>query len=177
MAKPSWDEYFMSIARVVRSRSSCARRQVGAILVKNKQIISTGYNGTPRGVKNCDEGGCPRCNAPESVHPRGQYLEHLDKCFCCHSEENTILQAAFHGMKTEGATVYTTNMPCTMCAKILINAGIKCIVAGGEYPDDQVLNLIKESGIEFKMQKQEPQVILQSLPTQKAPLAQPSQEG
>jgi dCMP deaminase len=146
MQRPSWDEYFMNVAHAVKARADCTRRQVGAILVKGKQIISTGYNGTPRGLKNCSEGGCERCNSDESQHPRGK---DLDKCACSHAEENTIVQAALHGMSTDGATLYTTDSPCTICAKMIINAGIKKIVAGGEYPDDLGTELLKEAGIEL----------------------------
>lgn len=150
MARPSWDEYFMDVAHSVKERADCIRRQVGAILVKDKQIISTGYNGTPRGIKNCSEGGCERCQADENEHPRGK---DLDKCVCSHAEENTIVQAALHGMATEGATLYTTNSPCTICCKMIINAGIKRIVLGGDYPDELGLKLLKEAGVELVSMK------------------------
>jgi len=144
--KPTWDEYFMNVSHAVKARADCKRRQVGAILVKGKQIISTGYNGTPRGLKNCSEGGCDRCASDENQHPSGK---DLDKCACSHAEENAIVQAALHGMSTEGATLYTTNSPCTICAKMIINAGIKKIVAGGKYPDELGTKLLKEAGIEL----------------------------
>ena len=146
MQKPSWDEYFMSVAHAVKARASCVRRQVGAVIVRNKQIISTGYNGTPRGVKNCNENGCERCNAPPEMIPRGTGLDH---CSCCHGEENAIVQAALHGMRTEGATLFTTNSPCTTCAKMAINAGVSRIVFGGTYPDELGEKLLKEAGIEL----------------------------
>ncbi len=143
--RPDWDEYFMDVAHAVRQRADCVRRQVGAILVKDKRIISTGYNGTPRGTKNCTEGGCERCNGSEENFPRGM---HLDKCACSHAEENAIVQAALHGVSTRDAALYTTNSPCTICSKMLINAGIKKIVMEGEYPDDLGAKLLEEAGIE-----------------------------
>lgn len=146
MQKPSWDEYFMSVADAVKSRSSCIRRQVGAVIVRNKQIVSTGYNGTPRGVKNCNEGGCERCNTPSEQIPSGTGL---DRCSCCHGEENAIVQAALHGMRTEGSDLYTTNVPCTTCAKMAINAGVSKIVFSGSYPDELGAKLLKEAGIEL----------------------------
>ena len=142
----------MNVAHAVKARSNCIRRQVGAILVRDKQVISTGYNGTPRGIRNCDEGGCARCNASEKDYPRGK---DLDKCACCHGEENAITQAALHGMRTEGATIYTTNVPCTICAKMIINAGIKKVVVGGDYPDDLGRSLLEEARIELKILKPE----------------------
>ncbi|HIG96800.1 MAG TPA: dCMP deaminase family protein [Candidatus Aenigmarchaeota archaeon] len=144
--KPDWDEYFMGVAHAVRQRADCTRRQVGAILVKDKRIIATGYNGTPRGTKNCSEGGCDRCNGSEETYPRGM---HLDKCVCSHAEENVIVQAALHGVSTKDATMYTTNSPCTTCAKMIINAGIKKIIIEGDYPDELGAKLLKEALIEI----------------------------
>lgn len=149
--RPSWDEYFMGVAHAVKARSNCIRRQVGAIMVRDKQIVSTGYNGTPRGIRNCDEGGCERCNASEEQYPRGK---DLDKCACCHAEENAITQAALHGMRTETATLYTTNVPCTICAKMIINAGIKMVVVGGNYPDDLGRKLLKEAEVGLQVLKE-----------------------
>jgi dCMP deaminase len=148
--KPDWDDYFLIVANAVRQRADCIRRQVGAILVKGRRIISTGYNGTPSGIKNCSEGGCERCASPEEKYPRGTAL---DKCICCHAEENAIVQAALHGISTEGATLYTTNSPCTGCAKMIINAGIKRIVIEGEYPDKLGFSLLKDAGIEVVKSK------------------------
>ncbi len=144
--RPDWDEYFMKIAHAVKERSSCIRRQVGAIIVKEKQIVSTGYNGTPRGVKNCNEGGCERCASSAQSNPSGT---NLDKCACSHAEENAVVQAAFHGIATNGSVMYTTNSPCTLCAKIIINAGVKKIVFGGDYPDELGLKLLKEANVEL----------------------------
>ena len=143
MARPDWDTYFIGVAHAVKERASCTRRKVGAIIVKDKQIVSTGYNGTPTGVKNCEEGGCARC---ASDAPSGTALE---KCACCHAEENAIVQAARHGMSTEGATLYTTFTACTQCAKMIINAGIKRVVAEQQYPDDLGTKLLKEAGIKL----------------------------
>lgn len=144
--RPNWDEYFMKIAHAVKERSSCIRRQVGAIIVKEKQIISTGYNGTPRGVRNCNEGGCERCASSAQSNPSGT---NLDKCACSHAEENAVVQAAFNGIGTNGSIMYTTNSPCTLCAKIIINAGIKKIIFGGDYPDELGLKLLKEANVEL----------------------------
>ena len=144
--RPAWNIYFMDVAHAVRQRADCTRRQVGAILVKDKRIISTGYNGTPRGTKNCSEGGCERCNSSEEKYPRGM---HLDKCVCSHAEENAIVQAALHGVTAKNSILYTTNSPCTTCAKMLINAGIKKIIIEGDYPDELGASLLKEAGIEI----------------------------
>lgn len=144
-SRPSWDEYFMNIAKVVRSRSNCTSAPKGAILVKDKRIISTGYNGTPRGIRNCNEGGCKRC-AERTLDKSGQKL---DECTCSHAEENAIVHAAFHGISTKGATLYVTFTPCLTCAKMIINAGIERIVAGIDYPAGIALNLLKEAGIKL----------------------------
>ena len=144
--RPDWDEYFMDVAHAIRQRADCTRRHVGSILVKDKRIISTGYNGTPRGTKNCSEGGCERCNSSEEKYPKGSSLE---KCACSHAEENSIVQAALHGVSTKGAILYTTNSPCTICSKMLINAGIERIVFEGEYPDELGTALLNEAKIEL----------------------------
>lgn len=141
MKTPSWDEYFMAIAHVVASRSTCSRRQVAAVIVKDNRIISTGYNGTPRGIKNCNEGGCPRCN---STVPSGKSL---DECLCSHAEENAITQAAYHGISVKGATMYTTFSPCLMCAKMIINSGIACVVYNDCYTNQNGISLLIQAGI------------------------------
>lgn len=128
LKRPTWDEYFMSIAEVVAKRSNCAKRRVAAVIVKDARIVSTGYNGTPRGTTNCNEGGCPRCL---SLVPTGT---DLGECVCSHAEENSITQAAYHGVALKGATIYSTFMPCIMCTKMIINAGISEVVFRGEYP-------------------------------------------
>lgn len=140
--RPSWDEYFMNIAKVVASRSNCVKRKVAAVIVKDKRIISTGYNGTPRGVKNCDEGGCPRCN---SFAESGKNLE---DCYCSHGEENAIVQASYHGISIKGAIIYSTFSPCLLCTKMILNAGIAEVVYNAEYPlADAPLKLLKEAGV------------------------------
>ena len=144
-SRPSWDRYFMDIAHVAASRSNCSRRQVAAVVVRDKQIISTGYNGTPRGIKNCSEGGCPRCN---SDVPSGQGLH---QCLCSHAEENAIVQAAYNGIMLKGATLYTTFSPCLLCAKMIINAGIVEVVYHDHYTIDDVSTaLLKEAGVKIR---------------------------
>ena len=140
--RPSWDDYFMDIAHVVKRRTNCSRRQVAAVLVLDKRIIATGYNGTPRGVKNCFEGGCPRCasNAPSGSG--------LGECLCSHAEENAIVQSAYHGIRTKGATIYVTLSPCLTCAKMIINAGIVEVVYDEEYRfTDQTKALLAQAGV------------------------------
>jgi dCMP deaminase len=140
--RPDWDEYFMNIADVVASRSNCSRRHVAAVIVKDHRIISTGYNGTPRGVKNCYEGGCPRCN---SEIPSG---EKLDECICSHGEENAIVQAAYHGISVHHGILYTTFSPCLLCAKMIINAGIKEVVYRERYSVDKTaMRLLLEAKV------------------------------
>lgn len=143
--RPGWDEYFMSIAQVVASRSNCVKRKVAAIIEKDRRIISTGYNGTPRGTRNCNEGGCPRCN---SLAPSGTALT---ECFCSHGEENAITQAAYHGTSLKGSTLYTTFSPCLLCTKMIINAGIIEVVYNHEYPmSGPSLDLLKEAGVNHR---------------------------
>jgi dCMP deaminase len=143
--RPGWDEYFMSIAKVVSSRSNCIKRKTAAIVVKDKRVISTGYNGTPRGTKNCNEGGCPRCN---SLSSQGTKLE---ECYCSHAEENSITQAAYHGISLKDSTLYTTFAPCLICTKMIINAGIMEVVYNTEYPlNDSSFQLLKEAGVAIR---------------------------
>jgi dCMP deaminase len=146
--RPNWDEYFMSIAKVVATRSNCIKRKVAAIIVKDKRVISTGYNGTPRGAKNCNEGGCPRCN---SMALSGTAL---DECLCCHGEENAITQAAYHGTALKGAVLYTTFAPCLLCTKMIINSGIVEVVYNQEYPlNGRALSLLNECGIVLRQHR------------------------
>jgi len=143
--RPSWDEYFMSIARVVASRSNCVKRRVGAIIALDRRIISTGYNGTPRGVRNCNEGGCPRCNSFAEGGTR------LDECLCSHGEENAITQASYHGVSVRGGVLYTTFSPCLMCTKMIINAGIEEVAYNAAYPlADVPLALLREAGVKVR---------------------------
>ncbi|MDO8643722.1 MAG: dCMP deaminase family protein [bacterium] len=143
--RPSWDHYFMEIAKVVCLRSNCLKRKVAAILVKDKRIIATGYNGTPRGVKNCSEGGCPRCNSLAAAGTK------LEDCLCSHAEENAITQSAYHGVNIKGATIYTTFSPCLLCTKMIINSGIAEVVYQQGYPLSEVpLKLLAEAGITLR---------------------------
>ena len=140
--RPDWDHYFMKIAQVVAVRGNCSRRQVAAVIVKDCRIISTGYNGTPRGIKNCFDGGCPRCS---SDTPSGH---DLGSCVCCHAEENAIVQAAYHGISIKDATLYTTFSPCLLCSKMIINSGIKEVVYHQEYTiANQAFDLLHEAGV------------------------------
>jgi len=148
--RPSWDLYFMNIAKVVASRSNCVKRHVAAVIVKDKRIISTGYNGTPRGIKNCSEGGCPRCN---SFADSGTKLE---ECVCSHGEENAIVQASYHGISIKDSTIYTTFSPCLMCTKMIINSGMREVVYNSNYPlGEMSLKLLKEAGIIVRQVKLE----------------------
>ncbi|KGG79843.1 cytidine deaminase [Caloranaerobacter azorensis H53214] len=141
--RPSWDEYFMEIVNVVKKRSTCLRRQVGALIVKDKRILSTGYNGAPTGLKHCDEVGCIR----EKLNiPSGQRHE---LCRGLHAEQNAIVHAANAGVSIKGSTIYVTTQPCILCAKMIINAGIERVVFGGGYPDELAIQLLKEAGIEI----------------------------
>ena len=141
-SRPGWDEYFMNIAKVTALRSNCMKRRVAALIVKDKRIISTGYNGTPRGVTNCSEGGCPRCAAIETSG------KDLGECLCSHGEENAIVQAAYHGVALKGSTIYTTFSPCLMCTKMIINAGIIEVVFQATYPlSDISFTLLQQAGI------------------------------
>lgn len=143
--RPGWDEYFMQIAQIVALRSNCMKRKVAAVVVKDKRIVSTGYNGTPRGVKNCNEGGCPRCN---SLAASGT---NLGECLCSHAEENSITQAAYHGISLKGAILYSTFSPCLICTKMIINAGISEVVFNVEYPLAEVSqDLLKEAGVTIR---------------------------
>ncbi len=143
--RPSWDEYFVNISRVVASRSNCIKRKVGALIVSDRRIISTGYNGTPRGVLNCNEGGCPRCAGAAEAGTR------LDECLCSHAEENAITQSAYHGVSVRGAALYSTFRPCLMCSKMIINAGITEVVYDSPFPLPEVaLELYREAGVKLR---------------------------
>lgn len=143
--RPDWDEYFMQIARIAALRSNCMKRKVAAVIVKDRRIISTGYNGTPRGVKNCNEGGCPRCNGFADSGSA------LGDCFCSHAEENAIVQAAYHGIGVSKATLYTTYSPCLICTKMIINAGINEVVYNLDYPLGEVArDLLAEAGVAMR---------------------------
>ncbi len=143
--RPGWDEYFMSIARVVASRSNCVKRKVAAVITRDRRIISTGYNGTPRGVRNCNEGGCGRCNAFAEAG------KNLEACLCSHGEENALTQAAYHGVSVRGGTLYSTFCPCLICTKMIINAGIGEVVYNADYVlDETALALLREAGVKVR---------------------------
>lgn len=142
--RPSYDEYFMEMARVVSKRSTCLRRKVGAIIVKEKHILSTGYNGAPKGLKHCSEVGCIR---QKMNVKRG---ERHELCRGLHAEQNAIIQAAVFGVSIKGGILYTTHAPCSVCAKMLINAGIKEIIYENEYPDELAMNMLEESNIRIR---------------------------
>ncbi|MFA6291366.1 MAG: dCMP deaminase family protein [Victivallales bacterium] len=145
LKRPSWDRYFMNIAEVVATRSNCMRRHVAAVIVKEGRIISTGYNGTPRGIKNCHEGGCPRC---ASTAPAGTKL---GECLCSHGEENAIVQAAYHGIAVKDSTIYTTFSPCLICSKMIINAGIREVVYQKSYALDGIARkILKEAKVKIR---------------------------
>ncbi len=149
--RPSWDEYFMNMAKVAKDRSNCLRQTVGAVLVKDQRIIATGYNGAPMGVKNCIDGGCERCLQRE----RGELEENVEYelCLCLHAEQNSVLQSAYHGMSTKGATLYSTIAPCLQCAKALINAGVAEIVYDEDHSDKLGLKLLKAAGVKIRKYK------------------------
>ena len=143
-ARPSWDQYFMDITRLVATRTTCLRRQVGAILVKDRNILATGYNGVPSGITHCETAGCIRAklNVPSG--------ERHELCRGLHAEQNAIIQAARHGTNIDGATLYCTTMPCIICTKMIINAGIRKICYAEGYSDDLARAMLQESAIEVE---------------------------
>ena len=141
--RPSWDSYFMQLAFVVAGRSTCLRRQVGAVMVKDKQILTTGYNGSPSGLLHCDEVGCLRQSL--SV-PSG---ERQEICRAVHAEQNALVQAAKHGVAIIGADLYVTHQPCVLCTKLLINSGIQRVIYTHSYPDQLALDMAREAGLEL----------------------------
>ena len=141
--RPSWNDYFLEVADLVATRSTCLRRQVGAVLVRDKRIISTGYNGAPRKLKHCSEVGCIRS---ENDIPSGQRYE---LCRGVHAEQNAIINAAYYGISTQDTVMYCTHQPCIICARIMINAGVVKVVHRGDFQDDVALELMKEAGIEL----------------------------
>ncbi|HOJ43231.1 MAG TPA: cytidine/deoxycytidylate deaminase family protein [Syntrophorhabdaceae bacterium] len=142
--RPDWDNYFMEIARIVSKRSTCIRRQVGALIVKGKRILSTGYNGAPKGLKHCVDVGCLR----EKMNIASG--ERHELCRGLHAEQNAIIQAALHGVSINGAEIYSTHLPCSICMKMIINAGITKVTYLDGYPDELSMELIKESNIKLK---------------------------
>ncbi len=143
VSRPSWPEYFMSIAKLVATRSTCLRRKVGAVLVKDKRILATGYNGAPTGIRHCRDTGCLREKL--GVEPG----ERHELCRGLHAEQNVIIQAAYYGAMTRGTTLYSTHMPCIICSKMLINAGVEKIFFLEGYPDPLADELLSEANIEL----------------------------
>jgi dCMP deaminase len=142
--RPGWDEYFLELAHLVSKRTTCFRRQVGAVLVKDKKILATGYNGAPSGLRHCIDIGCLR---EKLKIPSGQRHE---LCRGLHAEQNVLLQAALYGISTKDSVLYITNQPCIICAKMLINAGVKEIVASSGYPDKMAQDFLKEAKIKIR---------------------------
>jgi len=144
--RPGWDEYFMEMAILTAARSTCLRRQVGAVIVNQRHILSTGYNGAPKGIAHCSErGGCLRekLNVPSG--------ERHELCMALHAEQNAIIQAATHALSIDRATIYITNQPCVICAKMIINAGIRRIVVKEGYPDALSVDILAEAGLKIVM--------------------------
>ena len=139
--RPTWEEYFMNITRLVAKRATCLRRQVGAVLVMDKRLLATGYNGAPSGLAHCLEVGCLR---EKNKIPSG---ERHELCRGLHAEQNAIIQAAFHGIRIQGATLYCTNLPCVICTKMIINAGIKEVIYESGYADDLSREMLLEARI------------------------------
>jgi dCMP deaminase len=139
--RPPWDQYFMSIAELVAQRATCIRRQVGAVLVRDKRIITTGYNGVPTGISHCLDVGCLR---EKQNIPSG---ERHELCRGLHAEQNAIIQAAVHGVSLEGATLYCTNQPCAICSKMLINVRLEKILYRSGYADELAIEMLSEAGI------------------------------
>lgn len=142
--RPDWDSYFMEIAQIVSKRSTCTRRSVGALVVKDRRILSTGYNGAPIGLAHCIDRGCVREQLGVASGERHELCRGL------HAEQNAIVQAAFHGVSISGAHLYSTHLPCSICMKMVINAGISTLFYLEGYPDDLSMELVKESGIVLK---------------------------
>ena len=135
----------MNIAHEVAKRSDCMKRHTAAVIVKDKRIISTGYNGAPKGLKNCNEGGCKRCNS------FGHTGEDLGECICSHAEENSIVQAAYHGISVKDTVLYTTQSPCVACTKLIINSGIKEVICNLKYPMDKgASDLLRKSHVKVR---------------------------
>ncbi len=141
--RPSWEIYFMDITELVARRSTCLRRAVGAVIVKDKRILSTGYNGAPAGMSHCTELGCLRekMNVPSG--------ERHELCRGIHAEQNAIIQAAYHGVSIRGSCLFSTTLPCSICAKMIINAGIKKIFYKTGYADPMSIEMMKEAGLEI----------------------------
>ncbi len=149
ITRPSWEDYFLQAADLVASRSTCLRRQVGAVLVRDERIIATGYNGAPRSIAHCLEIGCLR---EKMGIPSG---ERYELCRGVHAEQNALINAAYYGVSTKSAVLYCTNQPCLICARMIINAGIIKVVHRGNFIDDLALEFMQEAGIEMVIKKKE----------------------
>ena len=147
VSRPGWDDYFLEIAGLVAKRSTCLRRQVGALIVKDKRILSTGYNGAPTGISHCEVAGCVR----EKLQvPPGKRHE---LCRGLHAEQNAIIQAALHGVSIDGGVLYCTHEPCTVCSKMVINAGITAVIVACNYPDELAREMFKEAGVKVRVKE------------------------
>jgi len=142
--RPSWNEYFLEVAKLVSKRSTCLRRSVGAVLVRDKRILATGYNGAPAGLEHCLDTGCLR---EKLKIPSG---ERHELCRALHAEQNALIQASLHGISVKDSVLYATNQPCVICAKMIINAGIREIVIAEGYPDKMALDFLKKAGVKIK---------------------------
>ena len=151
--RPDFDEYILKIASVVAERSTCRRHHMGAVAVRDKHILTTGYNGAASGQKDCLELGCIR---DEMNIASGEKQE---TCRAIHAEQNVIIQAALHGISLEGSTIYCTHTPCVLCAKMLVNARIKRFVSFSKYSDDRFIDLFREAGIEIEIKDRPPSEI------------------
>ena len=145
--RPTLDEYFMEIAKVVAKRSTCLRNNVGAVIVRDKRILSTGYNGAPRDMEHCLDIGCIRDAQNIASGTRHEL------CRAVHAEQNAIIQSALHGVSVEGATLYCTHQPCILCAKMIINSKIKRVVYSNNYPDDEAINFFEKAGVKIDIFK------------------------
>lgn len=143
--RPTWDEYFMTLANEVATRTTCIRRAVGAVIVKDNRILATGYNGVPSGMRHCEEVGCLR---QELGIPSG---ERNEICRGLHAEQNAIIQAARYGTIIDGAKIYVNTQPCVVCAKMCINAGIKEIIYQNPYPDELAMSMLEEAGMKVRV--------------------------
>jgi dCMP deaminase len=146
MSRPSWDEYFMALAQLVARRSTCLRRKVGSVIVKDRRALSTGYNGAPTGLPHCSEVGCLREGIPAG--------ERHELCRGLHAEQNAVIQAATFGVSVQGSTLYSTHQPCSVCAKMIVNAGIKKVVVKEGYPDGLARQILDEAGIHIELYKE-----------------------
>ena len=143
-SRPTWDEYFLEIAKLVSKRSTCLRRKVGALVVKDRRILATGYNGTPSGIRHCSETGCLR---EKLKVPSG---ERHELCRGLHAEQNVLLQASLHGVSLKDSSLYVTTQPCLICTKMIINAGIREVVMADHYPDPMALKFLREAGVKVR---------------------------